>query len=182
MGARPPFATVSSLVRCVLTRPWIRREDDFLLLYCGNGNFTLAMAPMFRRVLATEVSKVSVAAARGKHRRQRRDVDVVRLSSEELTLALDPGKRYERLGDVDVHAYDLRTVLVDPPRAGMGPEVSALRLEVSPRRVHLVQPGDVAADVRTLSDTHEVKRFASFDQPHFDCARVRRRAHREARR
>ena len=40
------------------------RDDDFLELYCGNGNFTIAMAPMFRRVLATEVSKVSVAAAK----------------------------------------------------------------------------------------------------------------------
>ena len=24
-----------------------RRDDDFLELYCGNGNFTIAMAPMF---------------------------------------------------------------------------------------------------------------------------------------
>ena len=63
---------VSSSSACASDSDAIRREDDFLELYCGNGNFTLAMAPMFRRVLATEVSKVSVAAARGKHRRQRR--------------------------------------------------------------------------------------------------------------
>ena len=33
---------------------------DLLELYCGNGNFTVALAPLFERVLATEVSKSSV--------------------------------------------------------------------------------------------------------------------------
>ena len=165
---------VSSSSACASDSDAIRREDDFLELYCGNGNFTLAMAPMFRRVLATEVSKVSVAAARENIAANGADnVDVVRLSSEELTLALDQGKRYERLGDVDVHAYDLRTVLVDPPRAGMGPEVSAF-VSRFPRVVYIsCSPETLAADVRTLSDTHEVKRFASFDQfpytPHLEC-------------
>ena len=151
-----------------------RRADDFLELYCGNGNFTVAMAPMFRRVLATEVSKVSVAAARENIVANGADnVDVVRLSSEELTLALDQGKSYERLGDVDVNAYDLRTVLVDPPRAGMGPEVSKFVSRFS-RVVYIsCNPETLAADVRTLSDTHEVRRFATFDQfpytPHLEC-------------
>ena len=36
---------------------------DLLELYCGNGNFTVALAPLFERVLATEVSKSSVRAA-----------------------------------------------------------------------------------------------------------------------
>ena len=151
-----------------------RRADDFLELYCGNGNFTVAMAPMFRRLLATEVSKVSVAAARENVVANGADnADVVRLSSEELTLALDQGKSYERLGDVDVHAYDLRTVLVDPPRAGMGPEVSKF-VSRFPRVVYIsCNPETLAADVRTLSDTHEVRRFATFDQfpytPHLEC-------------
>ena len=36
---------------------------DLLELYCGNGNFTLALAPYFQRVLATEIAKSSVRAA-----------------------------------------------------------------------------------------------------------------------
>src|SRR5690606_723914 len=36
---------------------------DLLELYCGNGNFTVALAPLFGRVLATEMSKTSVNAA-----------------------------------------------------------------------------------------------------------------------
>ena len=38
-------------------------EWDLLELYCGNGNFTVPLAANFRRVVATEVSKPSVAAA-----------------------------------------------------------------------------------------------------------------------
>ena len=110
----------TTLTRDSTTR---RRDDDFLELYCGNGNFTIAMAPMFRKVLATEVSKVSVAAA--KHNAELNDADNVafaRLSSEELTLALDQGKEFMRLEDVPpLDSYDLKTVLVDPPRAGIGP-------------------------------------------------------------
>ena len=36
---------------------------DLLELYCGNGNFSIAVADRFRRVLATEISKTSVQAA-----------------------------------------------------------------------------------------------------------------------
>ena len=150
------------------------RDDDFLELYCGNGNFTIAMAPMFRRVLATEVSKVSVAAAKENLVANGvTNVDVVRLSSEELTSALDEGKSFERLKGVDVASFDLRTVLVDPPRAGMGPEVTKFVSRFG-RIVYVsCNPATLAEDVRALAATHEVKRFATFDQfpytPHLEC-------------
>ena len=35
-------------------------ESDLCELYCGNGCFTIALAPNFRRVVATELSKSSV--------------------------------------------------------------------------------------------------------------------------
>ncbi|MGL4717997.1 MAG: tRNA (uridine(54)-C5)-methyltransferase TrmA, partial [Kluyvera intermedia] len=38
-------------------------RGDLLELYCGNGNFSLALARNFNRVLATEIAKPSVAAA-----------------------------------------------------------------------------------------------------------------------
>jgi tRNA (uracil-5-)-methyltransferase len=162
----------TTLTRDSTTR---RRDDDFLELYCGNGNFTIAMAPMFRKVLATEVSKVSVAAA--KHNAELNDADNVafaRLSSEELTLALDQGKEFMRLEDVPpLESYDRKTVLVGPPRAGMGPEVAKFvsRFE---RIVYVsCNPATLADDVRMLHDTHVVKRFAAFDQfpytPHLEC-------------
>ncbi len=38
-------------------------KGDLLELYCGNGNFSLALARNFDRVFATEIAKPSVAAA-----------------------------------------------------------------------------------------------------------------------
>ena len=70
-----------------------RRDDDLLELYCGNGNFTIAMAPMFRAVLATEVSKVRWRRRSSTPTQTAGNVAFARLSSEELTLALDQGKR-----------------------------------------------------------------------------------------
>jgi tRNA (uracil-5-)-methyltransferase len=150
------------------------RADDFLELYCGNGNFTIALAPLFRRVLATEVSKVSVRAAlENLAANDVRNVSVVRLSSEELTQALDEKRRFERLGDVDLDALRLRTVLVDPPRAGMGPEVTEF-VSRFPRIIYVsCNPETLAEDARGLAETHDVARFAAFDQfpytPHLEC-------------
>jgi hypothetical protein len=80
-----------------------------------------------RKVLATEMSKTSVAAAKVNIAANENsdNIEVVRLSSEELTLALDKVKYYTRLDGVDLDSFDLQTVLVDPPRAGMGPEAGA---------------------------------------------------------
>jgi tRNA (uracil-5-)-methyltransferase len=154
-----------------------RRSDDFLELYCGNGNFTVAMAPMFRKVLATEMSKVSVAAARENFAANEGadNITVARLSSEELTQAMDGVKTFKRLtlNDIDLDVFNLKTVLVDPPRAGMGPEVSTF-VSRFPRIVYIsCNPETLAEDVRTLEATHRVARFAVFDQfpytPHLEC-------------
>ena len=57
-------------------------QSDLLELYCGNGNFTAVLAQHFKKVLATEVSKVSVASAKTNFDLNGIDnVTVVRLSS-----------------------------------------------------------------------------------------------------
>ncbi len=47
-------------------RPQVSRGagGDLLELYCGNGNFTIPLAQNFRRVVATELAKPSVDAAK----------------------------------------------------------------------------------------------------------------------
>ncbi len=37
-----------------------QKRMDLLELYCGYGNFTLALAPFFFKVLATEISKSNI--------------------------------------------------------------------------------------------------------------------------
>src|SRR5690606_13175902 len=63
---------------------------DLLELYCGNGNFTLPLARNFNRVLATELAKSSVNSARyNMALNQVENIDIVRMSSEEFSEALD---------------------------------------------------------------------------------------------
>ena len=38
-------------------------QETYWSLYCGNGNFSLALAQNFERVLATELAKPSVDSA-----------------------------------------------------------------------------------------------------------------------
>ncbi len=54
--AAPPAATGVQVTR--------GSEGDMLELYCGNGNFTIPLASNFRRVVATELSKSGVEAAK----------------------------------------------------------------------------------------------------------------------
>ena len=138
---------------------------DFLELYCGNGHFTIALAPLFRKCLATEISKTSVSAAQENMRTNGIENCVIaRLSAEELCDALDGGREYTRLKDIDLRSYDLQTILVDPPRAGMGESVSKFCTRFD-RIVYIsCNPETLARDCETLCRTHDVKRFAVFDQ------------------
>lgn len=100
---------------------------DLLELYCGNGNFTVAVAPNFRRVVATELSKASVAAAKRNCELNGADnVFLARMRAEEFTEAWRGGRKLERLKDLDLEACDFQTLLVDPPRAGLDPDTLQL--------------------------------------------------------
>ena len=78
-------------------------DHDLLELYCGNGNFTAALAPNFRRVVATEISKSSVAAAKRNFEANKvENVFVARMSSEEFTQAWQTGRKFERLKDINL--------------------------------------------------------------------------------
>jgi hypothetical protein len=93
---------------------------DLLELYCGNGNFTVALAPLFGRVLATEMSKPSVRAAEyNLEANGVANVTMVRMASDEISDALAGGREYRRMQDVDLAAYNFTTLFVDPPRAGL---------------------------------------------------------------
>jgi tRNA (uracil-5-)-methyltransferase len=71
--------------------------------------------------LATEVSKVSVAAAKENLVANGvANVDVVRLSSEELTRALDEGKSFERLNGVDFKLVRIENRVGGPAARGDG--------------------------------------------------------------
>ena len=96
------------------------KEKDLLELYCGNGNFTMVLASQFRSVLATEVSKISVRSARFNcELNEINNTTIVRMSSEEFTLAMNGVRSFRRLEESPLSDYDFDTVFVDPPRSGL---------------------------------------------------------------
>ena len=138
---------------------------DLLELYCGNGNFTVALAPLFKRVLATEVSKTSVQAAH--YNLDANDIDnvaMVRLSSDEISDALAGRQVFNRLKDIDLQSYQFSTLFVDPPRSGL----DAPTLELASRFEHILyiscNPQTLLENVAALHATHQITASAVFDQ------------------
>ncbi len=142
-----------------------QRDDDLLELYCGNGNFTLPLATRVRRVLATEISKTSVNAALANIADNGIDnIELVRLSAEELTQALNEVRPFRRLADIDLKSYDFGSVFVDPPRAGMDPDTCELTRRFERILYISCNPETLAQNIAQLADTHRIERCALFDQ------------------
>ena len=141
------------------------QDGDLVELYCGNGNFTVALAENFRRVLATEISRTSVASARFNLAANGIDNAVVgRMSAEEFAAALKGEKGGRRVTEWALDDYDFTTVLVDPPRAGLDDE-SCRQLNDYSRIVYIsCNPDTLADNLETLTQTHDIRRFALFDQ------------------
>jgi len=143
---------------------------DLLELYCGLGNFTLPLARRFDRVLATEVSKTSIRAAKENVALNGADnITFVRMSSEEMVEAFEgvrPFRRLEQEGVV-LSDYAFSTVLVDPPRAGLDPATTELVTRFDNILYISCNPETLARDLATLTRTHTVVTAAIFDQfPH----------------
>lgn len=142
-----------------------QREDDLLELYCGNGNFTLPLSTRVRRTLATEISKTSVNAALANMADNGIDsIELVRLSAEELTQALNGVRPFRRLAGIELASYEFGTVFVDPPRAGMDPDTCELTRRFGRILYISCNPETLAANIAQLADTHRIVRCALFDQ------------------
>ncbi|MBW6392329.1 tRNA (uridine(54)-C5)-methyltransferase TrmA [Billgrantia antri] len=141
------------------------QASDLVELYCGNGNFTVALAENFRRVLATEISRTSVASAQQNLGANGIDnVMVGRMSAEEFSAALKGEKGGRRVSEMALEGYDFSTVLVDPPRAGLD-EASCRQLSEYSRIVYIsCNPETLERNLEALSRTHRMSRFALFDQ------------------
>ena len=138
---------------------------DLVELYCGNGNFSVALAEKFDRVLATEISKTSVNAAQVNIADNKIDnLIIARLSSEEFVQALRAERTFTRLEGVDLTSYDFRTVLVDPPRAGLDDESVKQTADYDNIIYISCNPDTLHANLTELCKTHDIVRFAMFDQ------------------
>ncbi len=146
-------------------------------LYCGNGNFTIALAPLFERVLATEVSKTSIHSAQYNLAANGVDnIQFARLSAEEFSAALAGTEQFQRLKDINLDAFRQATLFVDPPRAGLDPATVELARGFD-RILYISCNQETLRDnVLALADTHRIAASAVFDQfpytHHLECGVV----------
>lgn len=147
---------------------------DLLELYCGNGNFSLALARNFRRVLATEIAKPSVAAAQYNIAANQIDnVQIIRMAAEEFTQAMNGVRTFNRLQGIDLKSYQCDTIFVDPPRSGLDEETVKLVQGYTQILYISCNPQTLCDNLATLSQTHDISRLALFDQfpytHHMEC-------------
>ena len=144
------------------------QSGDFLESYCGLGNFTLPLSKYFNRVLATEISKRSIYAAKENCELNNvTNIEFIRLASEEMTQALNKEREFTRLKEVDLDAYNFSTVLVDPPRAGL--DMDTIKLISNMENIIYIScnPETLARDLVELTKTHDINDSAIYDQfPH----------------
>jgi tRNA (uracil-5-)-methyltransferase len=139
-------------------------EGDLLELYCGNGHFSIALAPFFRRVLATEISKTSVASAKiNLEQNGVENLTVVRMAAEEISEALN-GETFKRLKDVPLDEYRFTTLFLDPPRAGLDDLTRSMAAGFDWVIYISCNPETLARDLEVLKATHDVVNTALFDQ------------------
>jgi tRNA (uracil-5-)-methyltransferase len=151
-------------------------DGDLLELYCGNGNFTLPLSRHFSQLIATELAKTSIRAARENLDANSIDnIQMIRLAAEEVTQAMNQEREFRRLRELPkpLHEFDLRTVFVDPPRAGLDTATVAMVSGFDSIIYISCNPETLADNLKTLTETHRVENFAMFDQfpytDHMEC-------------
>jgi tRNA (uracil-5-)-methyltransferase len=140
-------------------------SGDLVELYCGNGNFTAVLAQYFDKVLATEISKVSVNSANTNFAANKIDnVTIARLSSEEFTQALNRERAFRRLADIDLDSFNFSTIFVDPPRAGLDAGTERLVTQMDNLLYISCNPDTLAINLKHITKTHKIVKAALFDQ------------------
>jgi 23S rRNA (uracil1939-C5)-methyltransferase len=121
-------------------------------LFCGIGNFTLAMARKAGRVVGVEGEQGLVERAR--HNARLNDIANVQFHAADLGRAPESGVSW--LKDNYTH------VLLDPPRAGAS-EVLASISRLNPQRVLYISchPGSLARDLGLLVHEHGMRLMAA---------------------
>ncbi len=156
----------------------VESKGDLCELYCGGGNFTLPLSTKFEQVLATEISKASIASAKESCELNNiHNIEFIRMSSEEFTSALKGEREFNRLKDVDLSKYSfsnfytpstinyqLSTIFVDPPRAGLDVGTTELVRNFDTIAYISCNPQTLYRDLQSLSKTHKIVKFAFFDQ------------------
>ncbi len=140
-------------------------SGDLLELYCGAGNFTIPFSKKFNKVLATEISKSSISAAKSNMLLNGvNNIEFVRMSVEEFVQAVDGTREFRRMKEINIDDYQIKTIFVDPPRSGMDSESCAFASRLEHILYISCNPETLLRDLEILTQTHTILDMALFDQ------------------
>lgn len=171
-----PNASVNEAMLSWAVKQIPASDTDLLELYCGIGNFTIPLSANYRRVLATEVSKVATrAAVDNLDLNGVTNVAFARLSAEEMTQALTGTRAFRRLASLEyaLPTYDFDTIFVDPPRAGL--DRATLELTKGFKNILYIScnPLTLLDNMADICGTHTITSVGFFDQfpytKHLEC-------------
>ena len=149
---------------------WVLRntenlKGDLVELYCGNGNFTIPLSKNFNKVVATEINPESIQAATyNAEINNAQNISFLAMSAAEFS-------ELKKTGFFD--SYDLKNVLIDPPRAGLDDKSRRFVNEFDNIIYISCNPETLHRDLKTLAKNRKIKAFAFFDQfpytNHMEC-------------
>ena len=140
-------------------------SKDLCELYCGGGNFTIPLSTKFRKVLATEISKTSIKSAlRNCSLNKIESISFIRMSAEDFVQALNKVRAFNRLKDINLDDYEFDTIFMDPPRSGLDDTTRNLAKDFENIIYISCNPETLHRDLDELTKTHEIEKFALFDQ------------------
>ena len=147
---------------------------DLLELYCGHGNFTIPLSFKFKNVLATEISKSSIAnALKNCELNGAENIKFLRMDADELMSAFAGVREFNRLKDISLNDFNFSHVLVDPPRAGLSESVINFIRNFKNIIYISCNPETLKENLNELTKSHKVIKFALFDQfantHHIEC-------------
>ncbi len=142
-----------------VVREWLDAgpTDTMLDLYCGIGSIGLFLADRVGRVVGVEYVEEAVAGARLNARLN--DIPNAEFHAGDVRELLAAAGR----AGSPIERPDL--IVLDPPRAGVHPQVIAELIRLAPRQIVYVscKPSTQARDLAALNEHYEVKRVQPVD-------------------
>lgn len=157
------------------------KRVDLLEMYGGDGNFSIALAECFNKVLVTEMVKTASAhIVRNALLNSITNITSVRLSGAETMSALRGEREFYRLRGIDLSSFKFSHILIDPPRSGIGDKAILTFIADFCYIIYIsCNPETLLKDLQVLLQTHSIENFALFDQfphtHHKECALILRK-------
>lgn len=163
-----PFIN-EKMINFIIDNIQLHQRKDLLEMYCGSGNFTIALARYFNKVFATEVVKSAMTILQQNiQNNQIKNIFYARLSGAETIEALKFSRQFFRLKDIELSSFNFSHILVDPPRSGIS-DINILSFMTQFKYIIYIScnPLTLKTDSTYLLKTHQIIKSAIFDQfPH----------------